>query len=287
MRYSIRYFAFGTTLAWMTWAPAARADDTAQSCAAAHEAAQMSKREGKYVAALEQAKSCTRSECSSILVNECVRMYDQIQSEIPTFVFAAKSGDGAELTSVRVLVDGEPVLDKLDGSPRAFDPGVHVFRFEAPGLPPAEITHTARVGDRNRLIEAVLGDQPAAPSDAPGPGDASAVTAEPKGIPAASYVLGSVGLLALGGFAYLRLSGIADYNELNEECSPRCDDNEVDDIRLKFTASYVALGLSAVAIGSAVTIYLLRGDNNERTPTTEVGLAPTPGGGSARFITRF
>src|SRR5262245_1884468 len=192
--------ALASALLLMAWGKPALADETAQACAAAHEGAQLSKRAGKYLEALEQAKACTQAQCSPILVNECVKLYDDIQRDIPTFVFAAHDGDGAELVDVKVTMDGKPLTEKLDGEPTRLDPGVHKFRFEKPGLPPAEVTHTARVGDRNRLVEVTLGEKkrPAAAVDA-------RVDAKP-GIPTASVILGGIGVLGVGAFAYLRFT---------------------------------------------------------------------------------
>ena len=145
-------------LATLSWAPSALAQEDMKECVAAYEGAQTSQKSGKYVAALDQAKFCAQSGCG-ILVNECLKLYEDLSRDVPTFVFSAQDGDGKELVDVNVTVDGELVFSKLEGTALPLDPGSHVIKFEAAGLPPIEVNLVARVGDRHRLITAILGEK--------------------------------------------------------------------------------------------------------------------------------
>ncbi len=269
------------------WAPSAFAAEDMNQCVAAYEGAQTSQKEGKYVQALDQAKFCAQSGCG-ILVNECLKMYDDLQRDVPSFVFSAQNGDGQELVNVNVIVDGKPTFTKIDGSALSLDPGAHTFRFESEGLPPVEVSHVARLGDRHRLISVTLGEKsaPLAPAAAaPAPSEPLAPE-EPEGIPAATWGLGGLGVLSLGAFAYLRITGVSDYNELNSSCSPRCDPSEVDDIKTKFTASWGALGVAGAAFaGAAVFYFTSRPDSKEES--FQATVMPLPGGGGAHLMKRF
>jgi hypothetical protein len=260
-------------------APGVRAEGSTAHCAESYENAQLQRANGKYLAAAEQARACSQLECSSAISRECVKLYEAIQQETPKFVFSAKSPEGQELSEVHVQVDGQPLLDRLDGKPVALDPGTHTFRFEMPGAPPVETNHTARVGDQNRLIEVVLGTPKEKPGEAP-------KQQGPRTIPVASYILAGGSVLALGTFGYLRVKGAADYNGLNQTCSPRCNPDDVDQIHMKYTLSYVALGVGAAALGGAAVFYFLQG-NSEETPAAEVGITSAPGGARAQFTARF
>lgn len=273
-------------LAAFAWAPSAFAEADMKACVAAYEDAQTNQKQGKYVVALEQAKACAQPGCG-ILVDECLKLYDELSRDVPTFVFSAQDPDGRELVDVNVTVDGQLVFSKLEGTALPLDPGPHVIRFEAPGLPPVEMNYVARVGDRNRLIAATLGEKKAEePAAAPVYTPLPAAEPESKGVPAAAWVLGGVGVLSLGAFTYLRVSGVSDYNKLNGECSPYCDPNEVDDIRAKFTASYVAAGIAGGAlIGAAVIYFASRGEKKEQA--VQASVVPLPGGGAARIMKRF
>jgi hypothetical protein len=286
MKYTsyVRYVAAAVAL---TWAPSAFAQEDMKACVAAYEGAQTSQKQGKYVAALDQAKACAQSGCG-ILVNECLKLYEDLSRDVPTFVFSAQDGDGKELVDVNVTVDGQLVFSKLEGTALPLDPGPHVIKFEAAGLPSAEVNHVARVGDRHRLVTAILGEKKK-PEAAPAPGvlpPSGPAREEPKGVPVATWVLGGVGVLSLGAFTYLRVSGISDYNTLNSECSPYCDPGEVEDIKSKFTASYVALGIAGGALAGATIIYFAgRGEKKEEA--VQASVMPLPGGGAARLMKRF
>jgi hypothetical protein len=71
-------------------------------------------------------------------------------------VFEAKDAVGHDLSVVHVTMDSQPLLDKLDGTAFAVDPGEHTFVFEAAGLRRTEDTVVVREGDTNRHVRIVL-----------------------------------------------------------------------------------------------------------------------------------
>jgi hypothetical protein len=115
--------------------------------------------------------------------------------------------------------------------------------------------------------------------------DQGVVERKPR-IPLASYVLGGTSVLAFGAFAYLRFSGINDYNRLNAECSPTCDQADVDKIHSKFTLSYLPLGIGIAALGGATAVYVF-GRDSTGEPDREVSFTPIVGGAGAQLRTRF
>ncbi len=265
----------------------APADAGVVDCAAAYESAQTERQAGHFRAASNQAMLCSQSTCNQAIVRECIDLFEAIQAEMPSMVFSARRADGGELTSVKVEMDGQPLLENLDGKALALDPGAHTFKFIAEGFDPKEVTQTARVGDRNRLVEVVFGELPPAAPPAPLPAQNGPPAAKPgRSVPVASYVLVGVSAVALGTFGYLRLSGVQDYNELNQDCSPECDPDKVDPIRSKFQLSYIALGVSGAALAAATIVYFaVPGDDG--TPAAEVGFGATPMGAQARLRARF
>src|SRR5688572_15510915 len=133
------------------------AEEKTQQCGHAFETAQQERMKGAYRAARDAARQCSDVQCPAAVINECVKLFEAVQAEIPTVIFTARDHDGKELLDVRVDVDGQRVAERLEGRPLELDPGPHQFRFEAPPHPPVEITQTIRVGDQRRLIEAILG----------------------------------------------------------------------------------------------------------------------------------
>ncbi|MFZ5891632.1 MAG: hypothetical protein ACOY0T_11315 [Myxococcota bacterium] len=270
----------------------ARAEDVAQQCATSYETAQRERARGAFLEATQAAQACSQIECNALIVQECIKLLEQFKSETPTIVFSARNGRGEEIANVRVEMDGKLVTEHIDGMAIAVNPGLHVFRFQTEGEDPVEIKHTARVGDKNRLIEAQLGKpEPVGPQTTAGVGAATGpvTPVEPKraGVPAATYLLGGVGLVGLGVFGYLRLKASSDYNELSSSCSPRCNPDDVDKVHTKYQLSYVGLGVGIAGLGSAALVYALT-RNSSGAPTSEMALVPTADGGArAQWRTHF
>jgi hypothetical protein len=270
----------------------AHAQDVAEKCSAAYEQTQRQRANGAFLEASQAAQVCSQAECNALIVQECIKLFEQLQQDTPSVVFSVRNGNGEELDTVQVQIDGHEVADHLDGRPIEMNPGLHTFRFEAPGLPPVETKQTARVGDRNRLMEIVLGDkrpqatEPKAAAPITSPTQPPPEPPRKAKIPVASIALGGVGLLGLGAFGYFRLSATHDYNEMGRTCSPRCNPDDTAKIHDKFQLSYIGLGVGAAAIGGAVLLLVVNRDR-QGAPAAEVAVMPTYDGARAQWQTRF
>jgi hypothetical protein len=227
-----------------------------EACSSAYERSQTEKIAGHYVAATAAALECSQLQCSAAIVKECVRFYESLEADTPTLVFSARKSEGGELTDVRVEMDGQVATEQITGRPLAVDPGPHDFVFVHPQRGRIQVRETARVGDHARVIEVQFVDPDAKAAD-----KAQVIRAPtalgPRRVPVLSYVLGGVGVVALGSFVYFRVSGVKDYNEYNSSCSPFCDPDDVDPIRKKFTLSYVSLGVGIAAVAGAGLVYVV------------------------------
>ena len=267
----------------------ARADDPGAKCSSSFESAQREHARGAFIEASAAARACSQIECNALIVPECIKLLDQIRAETPSMVFSAHGSHGEELTAVRVLIDGKPAAQQLDGMPIEVNPGAHKFRFETEGQDPVEIQHTARVGDKNRLIDAQIGkllptepSAAASQSSAMGPIPAKRDTS----VPAASYVLAGVGVVGLGVAGYLRLKATSDYNHLNNTCSPMCNPNDVSPVRTKYQLSYVGLGVGLAAFAGAAIVYVVHRSAGG-SATGEVAVLPTLDGARASWSSQF
>jgi len=273
-------------LAHVVQAAPALADEKTQECGQAFETAQQDRLKGNYRAARDAARTCSDAQCPAAIINECVKLFEVVQSEIPTVIFSARDRDGKELVDVRVDVDGIRAAERLEGRPIEVDPGPHQFRFESPPLPPLEVTQTIRVGDQRRLVEAILGEPRPAATE-PVPATAQPAPAEEKAkVPVATYLLAGVGVVALGTFGLLQLSGSNDYSRLEDTCSPRCNPEDVDSARFKYQLSYAALGLGVAALGGAAILYFAT-SGSSKSASVGLRVATTPDGASAHVLTRF
>jgi hypothetical protein len=248
-------------------------------CSAAYERTQTEKLAGHYVAASASALECSQLQCNAAIVQECVRFYGALEAETPTLVFSARKAEGGELTDVRVEMDGKLVSQQITGRPLATDPGPHNFVFIHAKRGLLRVSETARVGDKARVIEVTFPD-PAAKSKVNEP----PAPAARGGVPAMTYVLGGLGVVALGSFVYFRVTGVNDYNALNESCSPGCDPADVDPIRSKFTYSYVSLGVGIASVAGAAAFYFA---GRSGGPSVQASVAPRGDGAIAGLKATF
>ena len=258
---------------------AAKPTSASELCSAAYERTQTEKLAGHYVAASAAALECSQIQCSSAIVQECVRFYSALETETPTLVFSARKAEGGELIDVRVEMDGKLAAERITGRPIRVDPGPHDFVFVHPQRGRVKLTETARVGDQARVLEVSFADPLAKPAS-----DASRLPG-PRGVPVMTYVLGGVGVVALGAFTYFRITGVNDYNSANDRCSPFCNPSEVDPIRRKFTLSYISLGVGIASVAGAAAIYFLVPGRNGTS--TALGIAPRSDGALAGLKTTF
>jgi hypothetical protein len=133
------------------------ADDKAD-CVSAYSSAQDLRSATHLVAARDQLKVCARPVCPTSLSTDCTQWLAEVESSLPTFVFTARDDAGNDVVAVHVSVDGKPVLDKLDGSALALDPGAHTVVFEMAGKPPIEKKILASVGEKNRSVAVTFHD---------------------------------------------------------------------------------------------------------------------------------
>jgi len=259
----------------------APAKSPGEQCSAAYERTQTEKLAGHYVAAAAAALECSQLQCNAAIVQECVRFYSALETETPTLVFSARKAEGGELTDVRVEMDGKVVAEQITGRPFATDPGPHNFVFIHPKRGLLRLSETARVGDKARMLEVTFAD----PNAKPAVQDSTPAPAQRGGVPVMTYVLGGVGVVALGSFVYFRVSGVNDYNSLNDSCSPECNPDDVDPIRKKFTYSYVSLGVGAASLVGAAAFYFA--GRSSGGSTVQAGITPRSDGAMAAVKTTF
>jgi hypothetical protein len=251
-------------------------------CALAFERAQRLRNASSYLSATAEALTCANPSCGALLSEECGKIYSDLQTATPTVVFAAHDESGKELANVTVRIDRNPTPVPIDGKPVAVDPGAHEFVFSAPGFEPFTQGAVIRAAERYRAVTATL-HRVGRPQLTERP-RVEQVTSAPA-VPLASYVLGGVAVVGIGGFAAFRVSAANDFDTLSKECKPTCDEDQVDDVRSKYLLSHVFLAVGGTAALAAVTIYLTA----PRAPaaTTALQLKQSRAGLTAQLTTRF
>jgi hypothetical protein len=254
--------------------------EDADQCASAAEHAQQLRDEGKYRRAREQMLVCARDVCPRAVKSDCGKWLGEIDRDAPTVVLGARDGKGADLFDVKVSMDGTPIQERLDGKPVIVDSGEHTFRFEAKDGTVKEEKVLIRAAEKGRPILATLGA--AAPvRDAP-----PEQKEQEAGSIAPIVVLGGVGALALGSFAYFGITGKNDVDDL-QLCKPNCRQDDVDSARTKLIVADVSLGVGVVALGVAAYLLVTRPSGRATTGNLRLNAGALAGGGYAALGGRF
>jgi hypothetical protein len=240
----------------------ARADDV-DRCLSSYEEAQRSRQEGKLRKAREQLAVCAVPTCPAVASRDCIKWLREVDEAIPSIVPAVVDAAGKDVVDARVLVDGQVVASHLSGSPLPLDPGAHRIRIEREGSAAIEETFVLRVGEKNRRVDLRLpaGSSPTIARSRPRPSAASAPeAASSDGTSAAPLILGGVGVVALGAFAYLGLSARSELDDLDARCGGHCSSHDVDPVRRKALFADVALGVSVLSFAGAAYFALREPD---------------------------
>jgi len=254
-------------------------------CVSAYEDNQILRRGGELLAARDKLLVCAQSQCPEAVRADCMQWLDELQRSIPTIVVAARDVSGADTTSVRLFIDGALAAESLDGRPIALDPGAHDLRFEH-GDERIDQKVVVQQGAHERAIVVSFAPEtpPAAAPVSPPPPD----VAEEPGPPALAFVLGGLGLAALGAFAGFGLVGRSEAGDLNDTCGPTrtCAESDIDAARTKLIVADVSLGVGVVSLGIATTLLVLHA-TSEPEAAFDAGASVGRSGASGWLSARF
>jgi hypothetical protein len=222
-------------------------------CLSAYEQGQRLRKKHALKDARAELLTCAREPCPQAFRPECTQWLEEVARLVPSIVLRAQ-GDG-DVTDVTVSIDGIVVTTRLDGTALELDPGEHTLRFVADGRAPVEQKVLVVEGEKTRIISVTLPPiatnevRPAARATVPGP-------AEPtRSVPTASWILGGLGVVALGSFAYFGATALSQRGKL-EACDPNCRQEDIDDTRTRLLVADISLGVSIVSLGVATILWL-------------------------------
>jgi hypothetical protein len=256
----------------------------AEACFTAAEAAQPMLRERRLREARQKLEVCSRDACPRAARADCRTWLAQVVRELPTVVFAAREegpgGDFRPIREVRVLVDGELVVARLDGEPVFVDPGLHTVRFERAPNDAVERRIELLEGESLRAIEVDFGAHPRPPGERPvanrtapapvraaiPPPAAPAASTPPSVVPPAAIALGAAGAVALAAGVVMEVLGLSDRQHLVDTCEAdrSCAPADVEAARTRVMAGDIALGASAILSASAAYVYFTRATGARR-----------------------
>ena len=261
--------------------PPPEEDPAAKGCIEAYEQVQTLRDGGQLSDARERAIECARDVCPKVLSTECAQWLDQIAQSMPTVVLGATLPDGQDITAVSVTVDKHPLAQELGARSLAVDPGTHVFVFESKEHGTVEMKVVLREGEKNRRVVAAFEKK-----------DAKNGPLKPKvtrPVPAATWVLGGVGVLGIVGGTVFESLGLVKKGEL-DKCKPHCAASDVNAMSRNFVVGDVALSIGVVSLAAGALVYLTRPEMSEPAKTSripDITIVPASHGGFASYSTRF
>jgi hypothetical protein len=285
----------------------ALADMTKDQCIEANVKGQELRRDGKLAAASEQLRACISSSCPGIVRDDCTKRLDELEKAQPTMAFDVKDAAGADLIDVRVSVDGQLLVDHLDGKPVNVDPGAHVFTFEVAGKPPITERLLVREGETTRRERVVVGTAAAAsapvppkpvtaPAPTPPPTESVVVppaTPPPESSgPGAQKIVGltmaGVGLVGLGVGTAFGLMASSAWSNAKSACGgnvSQCTNVPTGTNYHGTTETDGAVSTVGFIVGGLLVaggaVLFLTGGHHEGSPATGVVVAPSVGPSAA------
>lgn len=237
---------------------------SSRACIAANERSIELRHDHRLLAARDELVVCSDVACPELVRAECVRHLEEVVAAIPSIVFAIKDSDGADLSAVKITVDGRPLVERVDGSAISIDPGEHKFTFDAEGRTSATRTLVVREAEKGRRESVVLS------ASEPSSGTPALRIA---GI--TSMAAGVVGV-GLGAFFGLRASSLHD--DVVNACPayPTCgvDSANADNRSSQSSAlvSTVGFVVGATLLAAGVTLFVI-GSSHSSVRATANGLA--------------
>jgi hypothetical protein len=248
-------------------ATAAFADDKA-ACVDAATKGQRFKDTHKLVEARDQLRICAAAACPAVVQTDCANWLAEVENALPTVVVTAKNGAGADLVDVKVTVDGQPLVSKLDGQAIPMNAGPHTFHFEgADGTLDQQVVVTE--GEKSQKVSIVLGAPPPVP-------DTGSNTWKTVG-----WVLGGVGIAGLGVGTVFGIIAMGDKNGAHCSSSGVCDPGTTGGIKSTALVSDIGWIAGGVLLaGGAALVLFAPGGSHDATSGLRVAPVVTASGGA-------
>jgi hypothetical protein len=291
-------------LALLPASHALAADPTKQECIDASEAGQDLQRAGKLIDARVKLATCVAGSCPGPVRQDCAQRLEELTHTLPTLILEAKDGAGNDLAAVRVVMDGKPFVDRLDGNAVLVDPGEHHFSFQSDGFETLEKSVVIRLAEKDRVVRVVLDPRRAAPSStgqaavpgsasppapAPAPTPAPSPAPESHGVPASAWVsfgVGIAGLIAGGVLTGLWASAKSDGDAAcgtPGSCSPSRANDWESKQRNDSIGLGIGFGVAVVGAGLGIAFTLAHGGKETPPASARAGLDLSRGLFEVRF----
>lgn len=269
---------------------AAASEPTKNECIDANETAQSLRKNGKILEAEQRLRVCVAASCPGPVRDDCAQRLTEVRSATPTIVFVVKDDADQDLSAVHVTMDGAPLVDNLDGTAIALDPGEHRFVFEADGRMKEERTLLMHEGEKDRHERIVLVRSPpivTPPVNAPVAAEPPPVSnGNPRRI--AGIAVGAAGAVGVVIGSVFGILAKSTYDHAFTECDSKpngCNSNgngqaDGQTAHHQATVSTVAFVAGAALLGGGALLYFTAPGGST------VAVGPSAGPGAAGLAVR-
>jgi hypothetical protein len=275
--------------------PARAADPTTPECLAASDQAISLRNQHKLRATRAQLLVCAASTCPGEVRNDCAKIIAEINAALPSIVFEAKDPAGNDLSAVKVTMDGQPLVQRLDGTSSVIDPGEHAFTFETAGQPTVEKSFIIREAEKDRHERIQFGTPIATPETKSGTTTIVVADSGNAGQRTAGFIVGGVGIAgliaggAVLGLAFSQKSSSTTKNNSAPNCmvGVNCPgDSDYNASQQDATIAYIVGGVGAAALVTGVVLLVTSGSGKSPgqdapKPSAMVRFVPEVGPGRA------
>jgi hypothetical protein len=264
--------------------PADAADPTTADCLQANNSSVALRNDNKLRAARDQLLVCAAKSCPADIRKECLRLVDEVNVSMPTIIFEAKdAASGADISAVTVSMDGQPLVERLEGTAVVIDPGSHTFRFETAGQPPVEKPFVIHQGEKGRLERIAFGEAPPPPPPQlkveelppplPTPSETGLGTQKILAIVAGGVGVAGVGLGSVFGFV-----AISKKNDAQKACPDQCIDQsgvtKWSDAKTAAQVADVAFIVGGVALAGGAVLWFTAKHESRDARGVAAGIGP-------------
>jgi hypothetical protein len=237
------------------------AEPTKLECIAANDDAQDLRRAGRLHDAREKLALCVSASCPGPVRDDCAQRLAEVNAATPSIVFEVKDARGNDLSDVRVKLDGQPFVDRIDGTARPMDPGSHRFVFDAADGAHAEQAIVVREKEKDRHVRVALGTADATPMASPNVEPAKLATSSATPPPTLALVAGGIGVAALAVGLIAGIVGNSKHSTLVGECQgntcPPSAQGDLNGFHTLRTASTVGYVVGAVGVVGGVVLWIV------------------------------
>jgi hypothetical protein len=258
------------------------ADPTTADCLAASEASFKAGNQHKLRAERSQLLVCAATSCPADIRKECVSRVDEVNAQIPTIIFAAKDASGADLSAVKVSMDGEVLAERLEGIALSVDPGEHTFTYETAGQPPLTKKLVVQEAQKDRRESVMFGRPTILPGSAAGTTQTTeARTPTGHGLGAQkilALVTGGIGIAGLGVGAAFGVVALSKKSNAESLCPNACvtEDgvNEWSSATLLGNVSTIGLVVGGAALVSGTVLWFTAKPKASTAASAQIGVGP-------------